>query len=113
MSESLTEEEIETAPDWEIAMLSDRERKKSLKAKLLPPYDPEKPLSFAKDLGQNIQRERKYRRFSQEDLADMVGVSRATISSLETGQTGVSLDTFIKCLMSLDAEIDINWWSSK
>ena len=29
---------------------------------------------------------RKEKNFSQQDLADMVGVSRNTISSLETGQ---------------------------
>lgn len=34
----------------------------------------------------NIKRYRGKKNFSQQDLADIVGVSRNTISSLETGQ---------------------------
>ena len=34
----------------------------------------------------NIKRFREKRNLSQQELADMVGVSRNTISSLETGQ---------------------------
>ena len=37
-------------------------------------------------LKNNLKEIRKEKNFSQQELADMVGVSRNTISSLETGQ---------------------------
>lgn len=37
-------------------------------------------------LKNNLKEIRKEKRMSQQELADMVGVSRNTISSLETGQ---------------------------
>ncbi len=37
-------------------------------------------------LKNNIQKYRKEQKLSQTDLANMVGVSRQTISSIETGQ---------------------------
>lgn len=53
-------------------------------------------MSFA----QNLIELRKYHEFSQEELADMIGVSRQTLSKYETGE---SLPDIEKCKLLADA----------
>jgi putative transcriptional regulator len=47
---------------------------------------------------------------SQSDLADAVGVSRQTISSIETGQYGPSALLAFRIARALDAPVDRLFW---
>lgn len=53
-------------------------------------------MSFA----ENLTELRKYHNFSQEELAEMIGVSRQTLSKYETGE---SLPDIEKCKLIADA----------
>ncbi|MGP9724769.1 helix-turn-helix transcriptional regulator [Corynebacterium sp. AOP40-9SA-29] len=52
------------------------------------------PASARKRLGREITQVRKARGLTQVDLADLVGSSRRTVSRVENGEPGVSLDTY-------------------
>lgn len=60
------------------------------------------------ELGQRITRARTARRISQELMAERCGVSRATISKLESGDASVSADTLFRALMVLGKDDDID-----
>lgn len=47
--------------------------------------------------GMNLARLRELRGLSQGDLADMIGVSQATISRAESGHPSAKLETYTKC----------------
>lgn len=51
---------------------------------------------------------RKIRNFTQEDLANMMGVKRPNISRFETGQYNPTLDLMVKIAECLDLEIEIS-----
>lgn len=51
---------------------------------------------------------RKSRNFTQEDLANMMGVKRPNISRFETGQYNPTLDLMVKIAECLDLEIEIS-----
>ena len=54
-----------------------------------------------RDIGQRIKIYRIMREISQQDLADMTGVSKRSISRLEQGET-VQVDTLFKVLLALN-----------
>ena len=56
-----------------------------------------------KDLGARLARTRLSRNISQEDLAEKAGITRRTLSRLETGQ-GATLDTMVRVLRGLGLE---------
>ncbi len=58
-------------------------------------------------LGENIKLARLRRKISTELMAERVGVSRATICSLEKGSASVSVGTYIQVLSVLGLEQDI------
>lgn len=56
-------------------------------------------------LGEKIQRVRKARKMTQEDLAAKIGVQTATISNIEGGRTDTSVYTVYKIAQALGAHI--------
>lgn len=55
------------------------------------------------DLGNRIAQVRLARNISQDDLAAKAGITRRTLSRLETGQ-GATLDTLVRVLLGLGLE---------
>jgi len=61
------------------------------------------------ELGSSVRKLRKEKHITQEKLAKMTNISRATLSKLENGQIAqVSIVTLNNILNSLGYEIDIN-----
>ena len=58
------------------------------------------------ELGQRIQQLRKAKGFSQEELADRVGVSRQAVSKWESGQTAPDLERLLAVSGQLDTTTD-------
>lgn len=58
------------------------------------------------DIGQRIRKYRKANQLSQEQLADMVGISTTHLSHIETGNTKLSLPVFVKIADALSIETD-------
>ncbi len=58
------------------------------------------------DIGQRIRKYRKANQLSQEQLADMVGISATHLSHIETGNTKLSLPVFVKIADSLSIKTD-------
>jgi len=57
-------------------------------------------------IGQNIKRARKQKGMTQEQLADITGISKVHISNMENANTNVSLASLVKIARALDASID-------
>ncbi len=57
-------------------------------------------------LKNNIQEYRKEQKLSQTDLANMVGVSRQTISSIETGQFNPTAKLALILCIALDKKFE-------
>lgn len=57
-------------------------------------------------LGENIYNLRKSKKISQEDLAELVGVTRQTISNWELGSTTPNPEQLKQLSKSLDTSID-------
>ncbi len=56
-------------------------------------------------LGEKIERERKKRKMTQEDLAAKVKVQTATISNIERGETDTSVYTVYKIAEALKMHV--------
>ena len=56
-------------------------------------------------LGAKIQRVRKARKMTQEDLASKIGVQTATISNVEGGKTDTSVYTIHKIAQALRTHV--------
>ena len=57
-------------------------------------------------LGDNLKKYRKMRYLSQEELAEVLGVSRQSISLWETGKTQPNVDTLSKLAIILGVTVD-------
>ena len=57
-------------------------------------------------LKNKLKEERTKRKLSQQELADMVGVSRNTISSLETGQYEPTAKLALVLVIALDMKFE-------
>ncbi len=62
----------------------------------------------AKQLGALIREERRRRQMSQQELADMVGTGQKTISAIENGNEGATLETIFRLLAVLKLEIELS-----
>lgn len=62
----------------------------------------------AKQLGTLIREERKRRNMSQQELANLVGTGQKTISSIENGNEGATLETAFRLLAVLQLEIALS-----
>ena len=54
-----------------------------------------------RELGQDISQARRARRIQTTDMAERMGCSRGTLNRLESGDPGVSINTFARALMVL------------
>ena len=63
-------------------------------------------MSLNEELGQRLQQLRKAKGFSQEELADRVGVSRQAVSKWEGGQTAPDLERLLALSKQLDVTTD-------
>lgn len=61
-----------------------------------------------KQIGAIIQRARKMRNWTQNDLAERAGLRQATISVIETGDRPAKLDSLLAVLAALDLEFRID-----
>lgn len=57
-------------------------------------------------MGQNIREIRKKRGYSQEQLAEIMQISRTTISKIENGKFSISIDYLVKFGWYLNFDID-------
>lgn len=57
-------------------------------------------------IGQKIRKIRKARGLSQEGLAEKVGISTTHMSHIETGNTKMSLPTFVEIASALEVRTD-------
>jgi transcriptional regulator with XRE-family HTH domain len=58
-------------------------------------------------ISSEIRKYRKKKRLSQEHLAALMGISRATISKIENGRFAISVDYLAKFAWHLDFDIKI------
>ena len=60
------------------------------------------------EIGQNIRNERKRRKLTQGRLADLLGMSRATISQIENGTVqDIGVRKILRILEILDLELKV------
>ena len=59
----------------------------------------------AGQLGALIREERLRRNLSQQDLADLTGTGQKTISRIENGNEGATLETVFRLLAALELEM--------
>jgi len=62
----------------------------------------------AKQLGALIREERRRRQLSQQELANLVGTGQKTISAVENGNEGATLETTFRLLAVLKLEIELS-----
>lgn len=58
-------------------------------------------------LGLALRTERKKKNFSQQEVGDLIDIEQHTISKVENGNPGTSLNTLFRILAALDLEIVI------
>lgn len=58
------------------------------------------------EIGQRIRKYRKAHQFSQEELAERVGISTTHMSHIETGNTKLSLPVLVSLAAALEAGTD-------
>ncbi len=63
---------------------------------------------FRESIGDSIKGARERKGFSQEQLAEIMGIQRSTISKIETGRFAISVDYLIKFAWHLDFEVLIS-----
>src|SRR5262245_34829925 len=62
---------------------------------------------YAMTMGERIRKRRQALRLSQQDLSEMTGIRRATLSDLESDkQTGMTVDTAKRLARALGVSID-------
>ncbi len=58
-------------------------------------------------LGDKIRQVREQRGYSQEQLADMMGINRSTISKIENGKFSITVDYLVRFSLCLDYEFKV------
>lgn len=58
-------------------------------------------------IGSNIRNARKRRKLKMESLAEQSGISRPTLSNIESGNLSVSLGSYLSVLSALGLEKDM------
>lgn len=61
-----------------------------------------------KELGNSLRERRKFLKITQEDLADISGISERALRSIEKGDKNPGLDSLLKICEVLGLSIDIN-----
>ena len=65
----------------------------------------EKTLQKIKSLGKNISYQRKIMKYSQNELAEKVNISREHLAKIETAKRSVSLDLLINIADKLNVKV--------
>ena len=60
-----------------------------------------------KQIGAIIQRQRRLKKLTQTDLAELIGLHQEKISTIEAGSPGTRIDTICSLLAALDLDITI------
>ena len=63
--------------------------------------------NYRQKLGDNIRTVREKRGYSQEQLAEKMDINRSTISKIENGKFGISVDYLVKFSIFLDYEFKV------
>ena len=71
------------------------------------PSTEEQIKNYRQKLGDNIRTVREKRGYSQEQLAEKMDVNRSTISKIENGKFGISVDYLVKFSIFLDYEFKV------
>lgn len=58
-------------------------------------------------LGREIRSVRKSKNMNQNELAEILGIDRSTISKIENGKFSVSVDYLVKLSLALDYEFRV------
>lgn len=58
-------------------------------------------------LGETIRQVRKLRGYSQQQLGEMMNTERSTISKIENGKFGISVDYLVRFSVFLDYEFKV------
>ena len=58
------------------------------------------------EVGQRIRKMRKAHEFSQEELAEKIGISTTHMSHIETGNTKLSLPVLVAISLALEVQTD-------
>ena len=66
------------------------------------PFDAE---GFNEDVGRRIQFQRKQRRLTQQEVADIVGIPRATYANHESGRQRIAADVLWRVALTLECPI--------
>lgn len=61
-------------------------------------------------INENMRLQRVIKKLSQQELADLVGVTRQTISLIETNQYNPSLQICIAICKALDTDLNHLFW---
>ena len=59
------------------------------------------------NLGEALRRVRKSKGLTQEQLGDLAHIGASTVSKIERGESGPSIDTFRSLVLALDTSSDI------
>ncbi len=62
-------------------------------------------MNLKKLFGQNVQKYRKLKKLTQENLAEIVGVDTTSISSIETGKYFISAENLSKIAQALNINV--------
>lgn len=62
---------------------------------------------FKKIIGKRIAKERKIKKISQEQLAELVGIHRTFVGKIERGEKNITLEKVQKIFEALDLEFKI------
>jgi transcriptional regulator with XRE-family HTH domain len=70
--------------------------------------NPEFLQSYRQIIGARIREYRERRGYNQDELAEIMEISRSTISKIENGKFAISIDYLVKFAWYLDFEITLN-----
>lgn len=60
-------------------------------------------------IGENIKELRRYRKLTQQELAEAAGVRLATISEIETGKANFQFNTLVRIATALNCYLNISF----
>lgn len=67
--------------------------------------DPEYLQDYRQRIGESIRENREKKGYSQDELAEIIGITTSTISKIEKGKFAVSIDYIVKFGWYLDFDI--------
>lgn len=64
--------------------------------------------SHLQHIGNNIKELRKFKNWTQQQLADKAGIRMATVSDIESGKSNFEINTLVRIASALHCYLDIN-----